>query len=62
MKRERDLTVYGYKSKWHDYPAEIRIRGKWLKDFGFDVGVRYHVECEDGKLILSTVDDPEVKS
>ena len=55
MKTERNLKVYGFKSKWSDYPAEIRIRGKWLKEFGFDVGMSYRVECEEGKLILSTI-------
>ncbi|MGI6019772.1 MAG: SymE family type I addiction module toxin [Marvinbryantia sp.] len=55
MKTGRNLTVYGFKGRRDDYPAEIRIKGQWLKDCGFDVGVRYHVECSDGKLILTVL-------
>lgn len=62
MKNERELTVYGFKSRWDDYPAEIRIRGKWLKELGFDVGVKYRVECQEGKLILSTITELEAKA
>jgi toxic protein SymE len=57
MKKERHLSVYGFKGRRGNYPAEIRIKGQWLKDFGFDVGVHYHVECEDGKLILTTLSE-----
>lgn len=60
MKKERNLTVYGFKGRRDNYPAEIRIKGQWLKDFGFDVGVQYHVECEDGKLILTTLGEEKV--
>lgn len=53
MKKERKLKVYGYESKWHDYPAEIRLKGKWLKELGFTVNTPITVHCEEGKLIIT---------
>ncbi len=52
VKKNRKLKVYeqagyGYKS----VPA-IVMRGKWLKECGFDVGIKYRVECEEGKLVI----------
>lgn len=31
----------------------ISLKGKWLKDFGFDVNTPIKVECEEGKLIIT---------
>lgn len=58
-KRERDLKVYGMSDhNYKDVPT-VMMKGKWLQDFGFDIGMKYHVECEEGKLVLSAVSDPE---
>ena len=51
-KKNRRLKVYeqaGYGYK--EVPA-IVMRGKWLKECGFDVGTRYRVECEEGRLVI----------
>ena len=52
MKR-RNLKVYeqsGYKYK--ATPA-IMLKGKWLKDAGFEIGEFITVTVEDGKLIIA---------
>ena len=40
----------------------IRIRGKWLRDFGFDIGDKYEVDASFNKLVITnkendTIDD-----
>lgn len=53
MKKERHMKVYGYEDRWHDkYPAEIRLKGKWLKELGFTVNTPITVFCEEGKLVI----------
>lgn len=34
---------------------QIRIRGKWLAQAGFPIGVRFTATVENGKLILSPI-------
>lgn len=57
MKKERKMKVYGYESKYYDYPAEIRLKGKWLKELGFTVNTPISVLCEEGKLVITKIDD-----
>ena len=53
IKKERHMKVYGYEDRWHDtYPAEIRLKGKWLKELGFTVNTPITVVCEEGKLTI----------
>ncbi|MGI6737678.1 MAG: SymE family type I addiction module toxin [Anaerovoracaceae bacterium] len=56
MKKERNMKVYGYESKYYDYPAEIRLKGKWLKELGFTVNTPITVVCEEGKLTITRKD------
>ena len=58
QKKERDLTVYGMSG--HDYKnvPTIMMKGKWLQEFGFGIGNKYHVECKPGKLVITI---PETK-
>ena len=57
MKKERKMKVYGYESKYYDYPAEIRLKGKWLKELGFTVNTPISVLCEEGKLVITKIAD-----
>jgi hypothetical protein len=46
--------VVGYSKK----PAPfLRIKGLWLKDYGFNVRDPYYVKCEEGKLIITLGDE-----
>lgn len=31
----------------------VMLKGKWLNEFGFDIGTHVKVECEDGRLIIT---------
>ncbi len=39
---------YNYK----DTPT-IQLKGQWLKEMGFDIGLAVTVTCENGKLIIT---------
>lgn len=56
-KKNRHLKVYGQGNGYsnHDVPT-IVLKGKWLEAAGFDIGTGVLVECDEGKLIISTVD------
>ena len=56
-KKERNLKVYGYESKWHDYPAEIRLKGKWLKELGFTANTPIKVLCEGGRIVIERLEN-----
>lgn len=51
--KKRNMKVYeqcGYKCK---ATPIIILKGKWLKEAGFDSGMPITVTCEDGKLIIT---------
>ena len=52
-KNNRTLKVYGMSNNRHNDKPTIMMKGKWLEKFGFKVGLRYHVDCQNGKLIIS---------
>lgn len=53
FKKIRSMKVLeqsGYKYK--PTPA-IMLKGQWLKEAGFEIGMHIEVHCEDGKLIIT---------
>ena len=51
-KKNRTIKVYeasGYQNK--DIPTII-LKGKWLKECGFDIGETVTIECQDGRLVI----------
>ncbi|MCF2521074.1 SymE family type I addiction module toxin [Dyadobacter sp. CY351] len=62
---ERHLTVYSkhVPRAWHQYVImpEIRLRGKWLLDAGFECGDEVTVRCFGNKLeiTLNPLPEPE---
>jgi|GEM_PF-637580 len=70
MGRRRRLTVSSLwdprecsphdASRWHAAPVKpyIRMRGKWLRRLGFEIGTRIEVEAEPGHLVLRAVVPP----
>lgn len=62
MKQRRKLKVYGFNGRNYKEAPTIRIKGKWLEECGFGLGVQYSVECEEGRLILSVIDETEAKA
>lgn len=55
----RQLKVYSSTNRYEDGKIApcIRIEGKWLSDFGFNIGDYITVKCEDGKFIITRDDD-----
>jgi hypothetical protein len=67
MMKPRRLTVSsaGAESRADQYPHRLlapmpflRLRGRWLKQAGFDIGARVRVSVEAGKLVLE-IEQPE---
>ena len=34
----------------------VAVSGAWLKDFGFDIGVKVVVEVRSGEIVIKAVD------
>ena len=53
MSKKRSIKVYGQSGyKYRETPT-IMLKGKWLKEAGFDVGDYISVTCEDGKIVIA---------
>lgn len=60
MKENRTIKVYemsGYKYK---PTPTIMLKGQWLKELGFDIGESVNVECKDGQLIITKMENATV--
>lgn len=52
-KEYRDMKVYE-QSGYHYTPTPtIILKGKWLKELGFEADTPITVKCEDGRLIIT---------
>ena len=45
-------TADEYPRPWLDPMPSLRLRGRWLKQAGFDIGARVRVSVEAGKLVV----------
>lgn len=52
-KNNQTLKVYGMSNNSYNDTPTIIMKGKWLEEFGFKVGQKYNVDCQNGKLIIS---------
>lgn len=51
--KTRKMKVYGMSDhKWKEVPT-IMLKGKWLKEAGFDINNPISVEMVDGKIVIS---------
>lgn len=50
MKKSRMMKVYGQSGYRYKATPTIMLKGRWLKDLGFDIGDYISVSCENGKL------------
>ena len=48
--------VCGKGSFGHEKSPIITIHGKWLNDYGFDIGDYIECRCEDGKLVIKRLE------
>lgn len=58
QKAERELKVYGMSDRNYKGTPTIMMKGQWLEEFGFNIGEKYRVKCEPGKLVITI---PETK-
>lgn len=68
MIRDRKLKVYGVQAerkvrsmfaaarRYIEIP-QIRLQGLWLQETGFKPGDNLNVQCEDGKLVITRVEE-----
>ena len=56
-KKTRELKVCGTSGYNYQTVPSIMLKGKWLKEAGFELGDFIKVQCEDGKLIISVDED-----
>lgn len=57
LKTERKLTVCSFNGSscgGYKETSEIRLRGQWLKDMGFESGQVITVTCKNRELIIRT--------
>lgn len=50
----RVLKVYGMSGYNYKDTPTIVMKGKWLEEFGFKVGQYYNVDCQNGKISITT--------
>ena len=51
--KKRNMKVYEQWGCNRKVAPTIILKGKWLKEAGFDSGMPITVICEDGKLIIT---------
>ena len=52
-KTTRNLKVIEQSGYRYQAAPTVMLKGKWLSEFGFDIGIHVKVECEDGRLIIT---------
>ena len=58
--KKRTLRVYGTSGYNYKETPTIMLKGQWLKEFGFEPGQYFEVQCEDGKLTITKTDAPQI--
>ena len=53
VKKTRNLKVIEQSGYRYQATPTVMLKGKWLSEFGFDIGTHVRVECEDGRLIIT---------
>ncbi len=48
----RELTVTDQSGYHYKSTPTIMLKGQWLKEWGFEIGDKVGVKCEEGKLII----------
>ena len=53
VKKTRNLKVIEQSGYRYQATPTVLLKGKWLSEFGFEIGTHVKVECENGKLIIT---------
>lgn len=57
FKKERKMKVYAQSGYKYKNTATIILKGDWLEECGFEPGTEIKVECDDGKLVITKVEE-----
>lgn len=49
----RNLKVIEQSGYRYQATPTVMLKGKWISEFGFDIGTHVKVECEDGRLVIT---------
>lgn len=60
-KKNRDLKVYETSGRNYKPTPTIMLKGKWLEEFNFKAGAHINVQCEDGRLVITTAKPAEAQ-
>ena len=52
MKKDRELKVYESNGTYGNVTPVIILKGKWVKDAGFDIGDGISVEVKKDELVI----------
>ena len=52
-KDDRQVRICGKGSYNHEKSPIITLHGKWLREYGFDIGDYINYHCEEGKIIIT---------
>ncbi len=55
MGETRKLTVCGRYTASNSKVPVLTLKGKWLREEGFDIGCKVEVECKEGELIIKKI-------
>lgn len=56
IKDRRPMKVYETSGYHYKPTPTIIMKGQWLEQFGFTVGEKIDVKCEEGKLTITKVE------
>lgn len=56
-KEYRELKVVEQSGYRYKPTPTITLKGQWLKEFGFNFGDKICVKCEDGRLIITQINE-----
>lgn len=57
FKKERKMKVYAQSGYKYKDTATIILKGDWLKGLGFEPGMPIKVECDEGRLVISRMNE-----
>jgi toxic protein SymE len=60
-KIHRKLKISAQSGYKYQAVPTIRLQGKWLEEFGFEIGKKVNVECVAGKLSVSVLRTPHYR-
>lgn len=57
MTKNRSIKVVSQSGYNYKATPTITLKGKWLKELGFDIGDYVSISCENGKLVITPDDE-----